>query len=165
LPLGPKRQAHCPRLDARRAALRRAPRGQLESGWVVRICRISPLSACVRTDDAAACSRHGTAITRRRRATSSPEVDPARARTTGDPGFRAGGSLWSNHATVPCSVNASGGLRRPPQLDVAKCDFKLATSTFGDGPKPSRCIRRQYQAHSPRFDLDSLKALGVRLCA
>lgn len=30
---------------------------------------------------------------------------------------------------APCSVKASGSVRRPPQLDVAKCDFKLANSS------------------------------------
>lgn len=30
---------------------------------------------------------------------------------------------------TPCSVNVSGRLRRPHQLDVAKCDFELANSS------------------------------------
>lgn len=29
---------------------------------------------------------------------------------------------------APCSVNASGALRRPPQLDVAECDLKSPNS-------------------------------------
>lgn len=30
---------------------------------------------------------------------------------------------------APCSVKAIGRLRRPPQLDVANCDFKFANSS------------------------------------
>lgn len=30
---------------------------------------------------------------------------------------------------TPCSVNAYGGFRIPPQLEVANCDFKLSHST------------------------------------
>jgi len=40
----------------------------------------------------------------------------------------------------PCSVNAKGSLRRPPQLDVAKRDFKFANSSGG--------APRGFQQHS-----------------
>ena len=37
-------------------------------------------------------------------------------------------STEDNMAT-PCSVNARGGFRRPPQLEIAICDFKFANSS------------------------------------
>jgi hypothetical protein len=41
----------------------------------------------------------------------------------------ARGAFSTDAAMIaPCSVNASGRLRRPPQLDVAFCGIKFATS-------------------------------------
>ena len=34
-----------------------------------------------------------------------------------------------DNINTPCSVNTKGSFRRPPQLDVAICDFKLANSS------------------------------------
>jgi hypothetical protein len=48
---------------------------------------------------------------------------------------------------APCSVKASEGFRRPPQLDVAKCDFKLANSL---GAELEKKIGRETLALSAR---------------
>jgi len=41
-------------------------------------------------------------------------------------------SLFSTPESMasPCSVNAFGNLRVPPQLDVTICDFKLSNSSW-----------------------------------
>ena len=48
--------------------------------------------------------------------------------------------VFSTVAAVmaPCSVKASGSFRRPPQLDVANCDFKSANSVGGPGSLTER---------------------------
>src|SRR5208283_1407701 len=37
--------------------------------------------------------------------------------------------LAAQHIVTPCAAKAYGGVRRPPQLEITDCDFKLAAST------------------------------------
>ena len=91
----------------------------------------------------------------KRRASSRFELSSSRnltkARTTWTLISTARGLLRMVGACMaPCSVKASGSLRRPPQLDVAKCDFKILRDTrIRRGGTLCAGARRQHALRQP----------------